>query len=180
MGRRWPALILLLPGCAGAVDELPVCYDYGCKQQAQIRIGEPDRQVLAPLFAQASSAAEERQAISRAIGLMERLAGRQLPTHRDKAGNAWNGRFPGQMDCVDESTNTTTYLSYFQRQGWLRWHAVGERVWRAPLILDLHYTAVITEIGNGHAYAVDSWPREHARPAVVQALGDWKRKAPYD
>ncbi len=51
------------------------------------------------------------------------------------------------MDCIDESINTTLYLTMFQKFGLLREHQVEDRATRGWFIGGWpHTTAVISEI----------------------------------
>ena len=188
--RRWRAAFFLclllgaLPVRATAfldddelVAQLDVCFDFGCKSEQQIALFESDWRAVRALFAQSRSAQQERDRIAAAIAMMESIVSAVSPTGVDRAGNDIPGQdFRGQMDCIDESNNATTYLRLFQRKGLLRWHQVRERVYRAPLIIDEHWAAQIEEVPSGERFAVDSWPRAHAMPAVIQPLAHWLAK----
>jgi hypothetical protein len=55
---------------------------------------------------------------------MERQVGAAIGIH-DKAGMQWTASGdPTQEDCVDESTDTTSYLMVLQYNGLLRYHTV--------------------------------------------------------
>jgi hypothetical protein len=179
--RHLCILALLLPPLAlyAAPLRLDVCYDFGCKDKSAFNLTDQDMVRFRAMFAHLSSAAEERTSIRQAIALMEQLAGRQLPTANDVAGNYQEGMAePGQMDCIDESTNTTTYLRFLQQQGLLRWHVVEKRAFRAPLLLDQHWSAQIRERQSGRRYVVDSWPDANGKPPLIQPLEDWLSKRP--
>ena len=122
----------------------------------------------------AHSAAEERKQIVQAVGLLEYISGQQSPTHRDKALNAVDVKWPGQMDCIDESKNTTTYLRFLDSSGLFRWHKVLTRVRRRNFIFQ-HWTGRILDINNKQEYAVDSWYFDNGHPPYTQKIGDWKR-----
>ncbi len=62
------------------------------------------------------------------------------------------------MNCIDESTNTTTYLRLFVQGGLMRWHTVEDRATRGWFLFGLpHTTAVMRERASKLRYAVDSW-----------------------
>ncbi|HFD81307.1 MAG TPA: hypothetical protein ENK05_13085 [Gammaproteobacteria bacterium] len=130
-------------------------------------------QQVRALFATVADAPGERKRIAAAIGLLENQVGRIAGTWRDRGGNIAGSGLPGQLDCIAESKNTTTYLKLLARDGLLRWHRVDARRLRHPWILDLHWTAVIRERGSGRAYAVDSWFLDNGQPPYIQPLGDW-------
>ncbi|MBF0255765.1 MAG: hypothetical protein HQL47_04755, partial [Gammaproteobacteria bacterium] len=125
------------------------------------------------------NAAKEREKIAPAIGLLEGIIGKTTGTSADQPRNQATGD-PGQLDCVAESRNTQAYLKALQARGWLRFHRVVERVKRAPLFIDTHWTAVIEEKstakGKSERFAVDSWFRANGEPAVVMPLADWLAK----
>ncbi len=56
-------------------------------------------------------------------------------------------RIKGQMDCIDESTNTDAFLRYIQSQGWLKYHTVARRTSRGAFFDGRypHWTAVIED-----------------------------------
>jgi hypothetical protein len=108
---------------------------------------------------------------------MEQIVGSMTPTDRDRGGNDFEGDdWSGQMDCIDESTNTTSYLNLFEQHGLLKWHRVKERVYRAPRILDQHWAAQIEHTATGQRYAVDSWYKDNGERPYVQMVEAWKRK----
>ena len=89
------------------------------------------------------------------------------------------GAFPGcgrngQLDCVDEATNTTVFLRILESQRLLRRHEVGQPVTRASFSFDWpHSTATVTERGSGRAYGIDSWFYDNGEDAVVVPLDQW-------
>ena len=90
----------------------------------------------------------------------------------DRGGNL-NDNGNGSMDCIDHSENNTTFLRYFAEQGWLRFHWLSHIEWRAPLLLNLHYTATLRDKQTGKRYAVDDWFFDHGHPAAVIPLATW-------
>ena len=159
------------------IARIHVCFDFGCKNGQQIDLFESDWQAVRSLLANAPSAEQERERIAAAIAMMESIVSAVSPTGADRAGNdVPDADFSGQMDCIDESSNATTYLQLFQDKGLLEWHQVRERIYRAPLIVDEHWAAQIEDMQSGARYAVDSWPRAHATPAVIQTVAQWLAK----
>lgn len=193
LGRmmRFIFIIFLLPGLGiMALDvraaesgkaspySVDICYDYACNTRSRITLSMEEWRRIAALFQDVRSSVQERQSIRQAIALMEQAAGRQTPTFRDRGGNnkLMDDEEAGHMDCIDESTNTTSYLHLFERNGLLSKHRVRERVSRAPYIFDVHWGAVIEEIGSGRRYVVDSWFFDNGQPPVIQPLEDWLEK----
>ena len=158
-----------------SLKTIPVCYNFGCEVHQSVSLTESEWLGASGWFTPVSSAAEERQQIRQAIGWMEVLIGRYTPTNRDIGMNlAREGEtpWPGQLDCIDESTNTTTYLKLFEQRGLLKWHRVVERVVRRS-IWDQHWTAQVEELKTGARYAIDSWFQDNGTLPYVQKIEDW-------
>ena len=165
-----------LIGMDEQVARIDVCYDFGCRSIRRVYLFDDDWQRVARVLRGAHSPAEERTAIARAVGVMEEVVGAMSPTGEDRAGNDYVGEdAAGQLDCIDESTNTTAYLTLFQEQGLLVHHRVAERVYRAPLLIDQHWAAQVREIASGKGFAVDSWLRDNGQPALVLPVERWAR-----
>jgi len=162
-------------------ETLSVCYNFNCKTRGEVQPTQADIEFFEKLFHNVTSAEEERKNISFSIANMEKISARYLPTGNDLGGN-YTPDMPeeGKQDCIDESTNTTTYLNYFQKHGWLHWHIVGERVHRAPYLFDDHWAAQILENKTGAIFVVDSWYRDNGQPAVIQSYEDWKNEQDID
>lgn len=160
--------------------EARICYNYSCASQAGVNFSAKQIHLIRQQFLRAKTPAAERDAIARAIGGFERFAGEQTPTWRDKGGNINDDGADGRMDCIDHSTNTTTYLRLLARAGLLRFHRVLEPVQRAPLIINLHRAARILDRTTRQEYAVDSWFYDNGQPAAIYPLQDWLRGASPD
>jgi hypothetical protein len=179
----WCLLQLTLPLPVMAVDtqlpDITICYNYNCNRSALVRPAAGEWQTVLNQFQPtARSAAEEREMIRRAIAVLEQIAGTQTPTFRDRGRNPIVDDWPGQMDCIDESTNTKRYLDLLQGQGLLRWHRVAERAYRAPYLFDPHWAGQIIELETGESYVVDSWHLDNGNPPYIQMLYNWLRKDP--
>jgi len=173
-------LLALLPSLAPATPPPPfsICHGYGCRQQAEIRLTEAEWSAVRGLFRlPVASARAERSRIAAAVALLESLAGRRAGTDADRACNSAGSWIRGQQDCIDESTNTATYLRLLDAAGLLRWHRSAGRVRRNPWLFDIHWTAVIAEHGTGVRYAVDSWYGANGELPLVAPLDLWRRKA---
>ena len=170
---------LLLAGTAIADGPtVPVCWDYGCDVRRNVTLSDTEWQRVRGLFANpAADAAAERARIARAIALFERFVGARTGTEADLAKNFAGSGQPYQMDCIDESRNTDTYLRLLARHGLLLWHDVMERERRAPYIFYPHWTAVIRDRGSDRLWAVDSWWLDNGMQPYIQHLDAWRRNA---
>ena len=159
-----------------------ICYDFSCRSRASVDLRGDDWHRVRELFAiPALTAAEERGQIAAAIALLERLASTRSGIGRDLGGNIDGHGRPGQMDCIDESTNTTAYLQLRAADGLLLFHRVDEPARRAPWVFDPHWTATLSD-RDGQRYAVDSWFLDNGRRPYIQPLPAWLDKAelPYN
>jgi hypothetical protein len=154
-----------------------VCHAYGCRKQTPFRFTDEDIAALKTLMAKtrkSDTPAEERRAIAYAIGWMERRTGDVIGTKADRPGMDFSASGdPTQQDCVDEATNTTSYLLILERNAFLRHHVVGTPFSKENLLRGVagwpHWTAVIKEHVGGQKWAVDSWIYANGEnPAVVE------------
>jgi hypothetical protein len=157
---------------------VPVCFHHGCESVKRIRLEGAAWEQLAQYFEPAAGdAAAEREQIRLAIARMEQIAGELAGTAHDRAGDlASFGTLEPQMDCIDESSNTTTYLTLFEQAGLLRWHSVEPRATRGYLFYGgwPHYTAMIRDNQTGEQWVVDSWFRDNGELPDVVDLPTWK------
>lgn len=175
---------------APQTNVVEVCHAYGCKMKTQYRFTSSNIAAIRSEMAKVKrngSPAEERRAVAYAIGLMERQVGKALGI-RDEAGMQWLASGdPTQEDCVDESTNTTSYLMVLKANGLLRYHTVegplGEdnMLWGTltgrPVKNWPHYTAIIREKKTGQRFAVDSWIGDNGENPSITKLEDWYLKS---
>lgn len=153
-----------------------VCLNHSCETIVTQAISHEDWQrVSAPLQPAAPTAAAERQAIGHALAVMEQIVGGLTGTASDKGGNLRGFGLPGQMDCIDESTNATSYLYLLESAGLLQHHTLTDRSTRFGLFVGMpHTTAVIRETATGRRYAVDSWFFDNGQPPAIIELSAWK------
>ncbi len=155
-----------------------VCHGYGCRTQTKFTFTPADVAEIKKLMdktRKADTAAEERRAVAYAVGWMERRVGDEIGTKDDRPGMdfAASGD-PTQQDCVDEATNTTSYLTVLQNQKLLKHHTVGKPFAKENFLRGVagwtHWTATLHENGSAQRWAVDSWIYANGEnPAVVEA-----------
>jgi hypothetical protein len=169
------ALLLPLLTCMVPVAQaymLDTCTDYHCDIIVPVALNSGETAQIEQLFKNIRTPAEERERIARAIGLFETLIGPKNGTLIDRGKNPSDAPPRGQLDCISESTNSTTYLKQLETAGLLRWHSVDERAVRHRWLFATHWTAVISD-RDGTRYAVDSWYGDNGDPAIVLPLDAW-------
>lgn len=169
----FPAGVILEP----APTHFSVCEGGGCHRVHTLAFTPLEWHRIVALFRPPTrSAARERVRIAQAIGRLERIVGAKTGTAAD-LGETFQGLGrPGQMDCIDESVNTTTYLLLLRHAGLLTWHTIEDRVTRGFFLFGWpHTTAVIRESGTGERYVVDSWFEGNGVPPYIIPLDPWRK-----
>ena len=160
-----------------APDAFSICYNHTCKEVATVSLdGRQWRQVQAVFTPPATSSVQERRKVAEAVALFERIVGGLVGTEGDKGGNL-QGLLSGgrQLDCIDESTNTTTFLAMLEKERLLRWHSVEDRSSRGFFIFGMpHTTAVVKDKVTGEKWVVDSWFHDNGVPPEILPLGEWR------
>ncbi len=152
------------------------CQGYGCMQRFRVSLGERDWQGLVrPLRTGAESPIAERRAVAEVIAAFERKVGELTGSGRDHPRARLFETEPGQLDCVDETVNTTTVLHLLQEAGLLRFHRPAAPARRGYVIDGRwpHNTAVLVERDSGRAFAVDSWYRANGQAPHIVPLDRW-------
>ena len=173
-------LALLASGCAPMVKTgniepttaFNVCYSYGCKKTQSISLSEEQWHLINQAFMPlATTPSEERHRLSMAIAEMEKIVGTITQTENDLPGTfaALFKKLDDQMDCVDEATNTTSYIKLFRERGLIHFHQEEPRINRGFFFNGWpHTSAVIEEINTKKRFAVDSWFHKNGvRPEII-------------
>ena len=101
------------------------CYDFGCKSNQEIYYSQQQWADIKNIFAsEILTADQEKQAIRKAVAMMESFSGAIVGTSLDKGGNYPGYEIIKQQDCIDESTNTYQYLNALNDLKLLKWHRV--------------------------------------------------------
>ena len=159
-----------------------ICHATDCARRERVTFSSADMSKLKGILARGSgSASSERAAIGKAVQWFEKRVGPQVGSTNDVGGFDFSkvGK-PGQMDCIDEATNTTSLLKLAQNRGYLRYHTTGRPAARG-FFLDGRYphaTAVAIETTSGTTFAVDSWTRDNGKPPEIMRLDVWMKSRP--
>ncbi|MTI45687.1 hypothetical protein E1178_18950 [Roseibium hamelinense] len=168
-------------GVAPRPDRTYVCHGFGCTYKTPVDFTRRDLNRLRAILSRGrGSPAAERRAIARAVSWQERSVAKPVGSSGDIGGlDMQNAGKRGQMDCIDEATNTTSLLLVAEKNGFLRHHAVSAPVSRG-FFLDGRYphaTAAVREIKSGEVYAVDSWRRGNGSPPDIIGMHAWMSRS---
>ncbi|MCB1383760.1 MAG: hypothetical protein KDJ73_12695 [Notoacmeibacter sp.] len=171
-------LCAVLPVSQVGAKDLPVCHGYGCTFSKPLPLTAADEEKLAAIMAPGAASPEaERTALASAIAYLETRSVAVLGV-RDFAKAALTGAGrAGQMDCIDESTNSTTFLRHLEAKNLLRHHSVEKPTSRGIMIDGRypHWTAVL-KAADGGKWAVDSWYEPGGGKPDVMPLGEWRKR----
>jgi len=167
-------IAIAIPPASAAPQPFEVCLDYHCDFKQTVALKYNEWSQIKQLFTPALPTAQaERYQIKQAIGLFEKLVGDQSDIGKDLAKNDGEGTEMGQLDCISESLNTTTFLNLMEKEKLFSHHHTEARAVRHPWIFSTHWTAVIKETDTPRKYAVDSWFFANGTPPVIQPLDAW-------
>ena len=151
-----------------------ICHGHTCSKTAFIHLSLPQWSRVEALFSPpAVNAQQEREQIKLAVALLETMTGEQAGTNKDRARNDASKGLNGQLDCIDEATNTTVYLRMLSEANLLIFHQQASRVSRGGLFSP-HNTATIIETESNTRYAVDSWFDNNGESPAIIPLTLWK------
>lgn len=161
---------------APTLEQFPHCHSYGCPKHDLIELNKQQWKKIDKIFPTPSrTPQQERSRVEKAIGVFETIVGAMAGTDKDIHGT-FIKMGKGQLDCVDESTNTTIYLDLLRQRGHLTFHEIEQPQIRLPFIGGgrwTHQTATIRDLKTGERYAVDSWFEDNGYPAHVVPLDEW-------
>lgn len=195
MKHIWIASLLLLSACGDHNKPLSVylndrgmsqptaqsfqtCRAYGCQEVDTITLNKEQWRAIDVIFIPtAKSPRAERKKIANAIAMFEKIIGKKNGTSEDVWGT-FQKTGKNQQDCVDESINTSIYLSVLKQRGHIKFHDIESPTSRTPLASAVswpHQTAVITQRNSKQSFAVDSWFHDNATPPEIIELQTWKK-----
>ncbi len=158
------------------LESFTVCHEYGCAQRKAVKLTPAEWQEIRDVFKEeAADAGIERTRIAAAVGKIEVFVGRLTGTSNDKGGTLNSIALAGQMDCVDEAVNTTTYLVLMEQDGLIKHHKAQSVAWRGTLFGNVlpHVTPVMADTGSGELWAVDSSFFDNGKEPVLLPLKEW-------
>ncbi|HSH42179.1 MAG TPA: hypothetical protein VK973_08650 [Arenicellales bacterium] len=161
-----------------------VCFNWSCKSRQRITITAADMAEVVNQMAlcPGDSLYDRLQRLRIGIWQMETLAEKYQPLlANDEAVNDRDQGLNGRMDCVDNASNTTTYLNVLSDLGLLPGWSIKEPRIRHRFSELVHWTAVVVDSRDAGSWSVDTWLRPNGHLPFVMPLQAWKDdKVPWD
>lgn len=182
-------IVLFLAGCATGINpdkynpdeathqDFKLCHGYSCTYKSPAGFTKTEWEKVRGIFGKggAKDATSERSKIGQAIAMMEGFSGAKTGTSGDlpMAGAFKENNY--QMDCIDETINTTHYVGFLQQDGLLKFHEIADPTHRGYFIDGRwpHNTAVIREKDSGMLFVVDSFYRGNGEEPYILPRQDW-------
>ncbi|MFK7840181.1 MAG: hypothetical protein AB8B83_07600 [Bdellovibrionales bacterium] len=150
------------------------CRGYGCQFIDTIILNEDEWAIIdAPFKRKAKTPKDERDKIIKSIAEFETIVGTKNGTSKDVWGT-FQKTGHTQLDCVDESTNTSMYMLALQKRGHIHHHIIGTPQARVSLRQWPHQTATLIENETKQVYAIDSWFYNNGEPPRIIEFETWK------
>jgi len=148
---------------------LYICSGHGCKFIDKVTINKEVIDSLTVFFKDVKTAEDERTAIAGAIAHLETIIGKVTKTNEDKKSfGMFTAGLYGQLDCVDEALNSTTYLLLLESLNLLKYHIVSHPDWKVGFFRWNHYAATFIEKETKVRWALDSGVENNGgKPLIV-------------
>lgn len=159
-------------------DEFVMCHGYNCTSRTYAGFTSKQWESIKRIFRSKSKASGiERQKIAQSIALMEKYTSRRIGTERDQAKAPIFKESDYELDCIDETVNTSKFLEFLQEAELLKHHKVGRPAYRGigSNFMYPHNTATIVENDTGVIYVVDSYVYANAVKPDIRLLDDWRK-----
>lgn len=153
-----------------------MCHGYSCSEQSITFFNDREWKNIQRIFRKKSKTAEaERIKISKAIALMEQYMGAALGTNTDLPKAPLTKKSKFELDCIDETVNTTKYLKFLFDDELLKFHVVGRPAYKGFLINGVypHNSATIQEIKTKNIFVVDSYIYKNGDEPNIRPLENW-------
>ena len=155
-----------------------VCHGFDCRRKTKLDLTEADGLRFASIMAAGKASAEaERAAVSKAVQYFEDRAAAAIGVRDKPKSDLTQSGLMGQMDCIDESSNTRLLLLHLEARGLIRHHKVEGNVSRGAFVDGRypHSTAVLRD-PQGKRWAIDSWYEPAGGPPDIMPLEAWQKR----
>ena len=160
-----------------AYSNFQLCYAHGCSKKVDVQLSDQEWEIVENVFSPyGQNSTAEREAIAKAVQLLERMTGDKTGINTDR-GSSFPGLFKAnQMDCVDETVNTNIFLLQLQMDGLLKYHRFYGITSRGFLVHGWpHFASTIEEMSSQELFVVDSWFSDHGGRVYILPEKIWKQ-----
>lgn len=158
-------------------ESFSLCHGYSCTHKSAAGFTPKEWKSIAAIFKTkpAKDAKAERSKIGRAIAKMESYSGSKTQTAQDLPMAVGFKENIYQLDCIDETVNTTHYIQMLQQAGLIRYHEIADPTHRGYFIDGRwpHNTAVVREKTDGALWVVDSFYRANGEEPYILPRSEW-------
>lgn len=161
---------------AATPQDFTVCHGYGCTHRTYADFSDKEWRAITALFKKKpKDAAAERVQIGKAIAMMEKYAGAATGTSGDLGEARTRKEDQNQMDCIDETVNTSLYLKFLDSADLFTYHRVTTPRHRGYFIDGAwpHNTAAVRENASGDIWVVDSYYFANGHGPSIVRLDEW-------
>jgi hypothetical protein len=154
-----------------------ICFNWSCASRERLTFTSADMLEVARQMALCPASGFHTRVQQLRIGIwqMEKLAQKYQPLlANDAAINDADGERRGRMDCVDNATNTTSYLQVLHELGLLPGWKIAAHQIRDRFSLQVHWTAVVVDSRGAGTWSVDAWFRPNGHLPYVMPVAAWK------
>lgn len=158
------------------------CHGYGCSQKIRLGLHDSEWNEVKKIFKNSKNAKDERQKIAKAIARMEKITGQLADTSDDLPKAPIIKKSHQELDCIDETVNTTKYLTFFEQAGLLKFHKVGKPAFKGFFINGIypHNTATVIEKETGKIFVIDSYIFANGEKPVIRSHEDWMKTGTFE
>jgi hypothetical protein len=160
----------------GAVT-LRICYNWSCSEMRSLTFSREELDSVKAAMQRCPDTGFHDRVQRMRIGIwqMELLAQKHLPIlANDREINEFDRDVNGRLDCVDNSSNTTTYLQVLHDLAQLPgWTIANAEVRDLMDFGNVHWTAVVIDDKTKKPWSVDSWFRPNGHLPFVMPLPSW-------
>ncbi len=156
--------------------EFVMCHGYGCSVQTYAWFSTEQWKSINKIFEEKSKTPQiEREKIGKAISMMEKYTSHLMGTQNDLAKAPIFKKSDYELDCIDETVNTSKFLGFLTDANLLHYYKIGHTAYRGigSNFMYPHNTATIIEIETGSVYVVDSYVYKNAAQPDIRLLDEW-------
>lgn len=159
-----------------SINEFVMCHGYGCTSRTYAWFTPKQWKSIQKTFKAKSKTAEaEREKIATAISTMEKYISHLIGTEEDQAKAPIFKNSDYELDCIDETVNTSKFLRFLSEDNLLKYHRIGRPAYRGigTNFMYPHNTATIIDIATNEIFVVDSYVYKNATRPDIRPLNNW-------